>query len=170
MSTRATLPTPVIRPPAEPALRPSPGPAAAFAGRWYAAWNARDLGAVMARHEPTVEHSSPFIRRYNGADDAWLVGEGAVRDCFRRAPERNPTLRFDPPHTAVGLFGVTPVHRRMTGDLAAELFVLSERGRVLRSVSHYGRGRSPTFEVHGSKLEWKERTIARATRSAGRRG
>lgn len=133
-----TLPAPVITAPTEPALQPTPESAAAFAERWYAAWNAHDLDAIMACYEPTVQHSSPFIKRYNGVDDAWLVGIDAVRDYFRRALERNPTLRFDPLHTAVGLFSVTLVYRRMTGDLAAELFVLSERGRILRSISHYG--------------------------------
>ena len=115
----------------EPAAR-------AFAASWYAAWNARDIDAIMACYEPTIEHSSPFIKRYNGTDDKWLKGINAVRDYFARALERNPTLRFDPMHITVGNESVILVYRRMSGDLASELFVLSERGRILRSVSHYG--------------------------------
>ena len=118
--------------------QPTPETAAAFAQQWYAAWNARDIDTIMACYEPTIEHSSPFIKRYNGTDDKWLKGIDAVRDYFARALERNPTLRFDPMHITVGNESVILVYRRMSGDLASELFVLSERGRILRSVSHYG--------------------------------
>lgn len=117
---------------------PTPETARAFADRWYAAWNARDIDAIMACYEPAIEHSSPFIKRYNDSDDAWIKGIDAVRDYFDRALKRNPTLRFDPKHIAVGKESIILVYTRMTGDLAAEVFVLSERGRVLRSVSHYG--------------------------------
>lgn len=116
----------------------TPQSAQAFADRWYAAWNAHGLDAIMACYEPDIEHSSPFIKRYNNTDDHWLKGIDAVRDYFRRALERNPTLRFDPMHVTVGLGSVILAYRRMTGDLAAELFVLSERGLILRSISHYG--------------------------------
>jgi hypothetical protein len=118
--------------------KPTPESAAAFAKRWYAAWNARDLDAIMACYDARIEHSSPFIKRYNNTDDLSLVGIDAVRDYFRRALERNPTLRFDPLHIAVGLQSVILVYRRMTGDLAAEVFELNEAGLIVRSNSHYG--------------------------------
>jgi hypothetical protein len=121
-------------------MAPNLDDAQAFAERWYAAWNARDIDAIMACYEPQIEHSSPSIKRYNGVDDAWIKGIDGVRDYFARALERNPTLRFDPKHVAVGKESIILVYTRMTGDLAAEVFVLSERGRILRSVSHYGRG------------------------------
>ena len=119
-------------------MPPTPSSASAFADRWYAAWNAHDLDAIMACYEPAIEHSSPFIKRYNNSDDRWLKGIDAVRDYFARALQRNPTLQFHPLHTTVGLESVILVYRRMTGDLAAELFVLSDRGLILRSISHYG--------------------------------
>lgn len=121
-----------------PTNTPTPDSALAFADRWYAAWNMHDLDAIMACYEPTIEHSSPFIKRYNNSDDRWLKGIDAVRDYFARALERNPALRFDPLHTAVGLESIILVYRRMTGDLAAEVFMLSGRGLILRSISHYG--------------------------------
>lgn len=120
----------------------TPDDARAFADRWYGAWNARDIDAIMACYEPEIEHSSPFIKRYNAGmtseNDAFLRGIDAVRDYFDRALKRNPTLRFDPIHMAVGIDSVVLVYRRMTGDLAAEVFHLSERGRIRRSISHYG--------------------------------
>ncbi|MBX9735861.1 MAG: nuclear transport factor 2 family protein [Phycisphaerales bacterium] len=121
-----------------PLHRPTPESAAVFAARWYSAWNARDLDAIMACYDANIEHSSPFIKRYNGTDDLSIVGIDAVRDYFRRALERNPTLRFDPLHIAVGLQSIILVYRRMTGDLAAEVFELNEAGLIVRSNSHYG--------------------------------
>lgn len=111
--------------------------ARSFAQSWYAAWNAHDLDRVMAHYAPEIEHSSPFIKRYNGTEDASLRGFDAVRAYFGRALERNPTLRFDPMHTAVGVESVTLVYRRMTGDAAAELFAFDQSGKVVRSISHY---------------------------------
>ena len=116
----------------------TPVDAAAFAASWYLAWNAHDLDAIMAHYAPEIRHSSPFIKRYNGTDDLALVGIAAVRDYFRRALERNPTLRFDPKHITVGLESVILVYTRMTGDLAAEVFFLDGSGKITRSVSHYG--------------------------------
>jgi hypothetical protein len=111
--------------------------ARAFAASWYAAWNAHDLDRIMAHYAPVIEHSSPFIKKYNGTDDASLRGAAAVRDYFDRALQRNPTLRFDPLYLAIGVESVTLIYRRMTGDLAAELFAFDGDGQVIRSISHY---------------------------------
>lgn len=116
----------------------TPGHAQLFANSWFAAWNRHDLDGMMAHYAPDITHSSPFIARYN--DDptcAPLQGRAAVRDYFARALERNPTLRFDPLHVAVGVDSVALVYRRMTGELAAETFVLQD-GLIVQSVSHYG--------------------------------
>lgn len=117
---------------------PTPDSAAAFAARWYGAWNARDLDAIMACYDPSIEHSSPFIKRYNNTDDLFIRGLAQLRDYFRRAIERNPTLRFDPLHIAIGLQSIILVYRRMTGDLAAEIFHLNDGGLIVQSNSHYG--------------------------------
>ncbi len=119
-------------------MPPTPESGAAFAASWYAAWNAHDLDAIMAHYAPEIQHSSPFIKRYNNSDDLALIGIGAVRDYFDRALKRNPTLRFDPKHVTVGLESVILVYTRMTGDLAAEVFFLNGAGKIVRSVSHYG--------------------------------
>jgi hypothetical protein len=110
----------------------------AFAASWYAAWNAHDLDAIMSHYDAGIQHSSPFIKKYNGTDDVALVGIAAVRDYFGRALVRNPTLRFDPLHVTTGLESCILVYRRMSGDLAAEIFFLNDAGKITRSVSHYG--------------------------------
>lgn len=108
-----------------------------FASTWYAAWNGHNVDAIMALYAPDIEHSSPFIHRYNGTDELALKGIAAVRDYFARALQRNPTLSFHPRHLAVGLQSVVLVYTRMTGDLAAEAFWFDAQGKIVRSVSHY---------------------------------
>lgn len=110
-----------------------------FATSWYAAWNAHKIDDIMALYAEQIEHSSPFIARYNADPTcAPLRGKPNVRSYFARALERNPTLRFDPMHIALGVDTVGLVYRRMTGELALETFLLDAQGLVLRSISHYG--------------------------------
>lgn len=109
-----------------------------FAKSWFAAWNAHDLDAMMAHYADAIEHSSPFIARYNNDPTcAPLKGKAAVRDYFGRALARNPTLAFTPMHVAVGVSTVLLVYRRMTGEVAAETFAFDGAGKVVKSVSHY---------------------------------
>jgi hypothetical protein len=116
--------------------------AAAFAGAGYGAWNRHDVAGVMALYGEEIEHSSPFIARYavdeKGKGAKAIVGKKAVGEYFARAMARNPLLRFDPMFVTVGLESVTLVYRRMSGELAAEVFMFDEAGLVVRSISHYG--------------------------------
>jgi hypothetical protein len=133
-----------------PAASVTPAQAETFARSWYAAWNARpnaDLDAIMAHYAPEIEHSSPFIARFNGTSDPSLRGFAAVREYFQRAIQRSPTpagggpggpLRFNPMHLAVGHESVILVYTRFSGEMAAEVFYFDSAGKVVRSVSHYG--------------------------------
>jgi hypothetical protein len=127
--------------------------ARAFADRWYAAWNAHrpggsiaNLDGIMACYDDAIEHSSPFIARFNAGigkpGEAALRGKPAVAAYFGRALTSNPTPagvdRFQPMHIAAGMDSVILVYRRWTGELAGEVFVLNDRGLIVRSISHYG--------------------------------
>ncbi len=122
--------------------------AEAFARTWFAAWNAHHLDAIIACYDPAIEHSSPFIKRYNEAvgrgDEPSVKGLTELGAYFGRALARNPTLRFDPVHVATGLESVILVYRRHShdtppgGELSAEVFFLTPGGKIRRSVSHYG--------------------------------
>jgi hypothetical protein len=126
--------------------------AADFARRWFSAWNAHDLHAILACYEPTIRHSSPFIKKYNDAigkgDEPFISGLADLGDYFGRALERNKTLRFEPKDLAVGLESVILTYRRHShetppeGELSMEVFFLKSGtdglARIERSVSHYG--------------------------------
>jgi hypothetical protein len=125
----------------------TPADADVFARAWFAAWNAHDLGAILACYDPAIEHSSPFIKRYNEAvgrgDEPSVKGPTDLGAYFSRALARNPSLRFDPVHVATGLESVILVYRRHShdtspgGELSAEVFFLTPAGKIRRSVSHY---------------------------------
>jgi hypothetical protein len=122
-----------------------------FAARWFGAWNAHRLGgsvenldAIMACYADEIEHSSPFIARFNaavGGGDT-LRGKAAVAAYFGRALAMNPTppgvTRFEPMHIAAGTGSVLVVYRRWTGEIAGEVFFVNATGLIVRSVSHYG--------------------------------
>lgn len=128
----------------------TPQDAQRFAARWFSAWNAQDLDAIMTCYAETIEHSSPFVARFNagvmgdasGIQDGTLRGKAAVRAYFGRALASNPTPagieRFQSMHITTGMNSVLAVYRRWTGELAGEIFFLDNAGLVVRSVSHYG--------------------------------
>lgn len=126
----------------------TPAQAAAFADRWFSAFNSGSLERILACYDPSIEHSSPFIRRYNDTvgrgDEPSVRGLSDLADYFGRALRRNPTLRYEPLHVVTGLESVILVYRRhshdtpASGDLSAEVFFLNEEGKIVRSVSHYG--------------------------------
>lgn len=132
----------------------TPSQVQAFASQWFAAWNSHNLDAILSCYDANIEHSSPFIKRYNesvGKGDATsIVGIPELRGYFGRALERNPTLRFDPSHVSTGLESAILVYRRHShdtppsGELAAEVFFLTSPlsptavPKIVRSVSHYG--------------------------------
>ncbi len=120
--------------------------AEALAATWYAAWNAGDLDRIMAHYAPGIEHSSPFIARFNGTGEPTLRGRDAVRAYFGRALETNPTppgvTRFKAWKLALGTQTLVLMYERMGGEFAAEMFVLGaagsgDEGKIVRSVSHY---------------------------------
>jgi hypothetical protein len=126
----------------------TPAQARAFADRWFAAFNSHELATILACYDPAIEHSSPFIKRYNDAvgrgDEPSVKGLKDLGDYFGRALQRNPTLRFDTLHIATGLDSVILVYRRHShdtppeGEVSAEVFFLNGAGKIVRSVSHYG--------------------------------
>lgn len=126
----------------------SPEDAHAFAHRWFAAFNSGELSRILACYDAAIEHSSPFIKRYNEAvgrgDEPSVKGLSELGAYFGRALARNPALRYEPTHVATGLESVILVYRRHShdtppaGEVAAEVFFLNGEGKIVRSVSHYG--------------------------------
>jgi ketosteroid isomerase-like protein len=113
---------------------------AAFATRWYAAWNARDLEAILALYADDVEFSSPYIAALGFAPDGVIVGKAWLRDYFHRALARAPEITFTPESLCVGARGHTLIYRNHRGERAAEHHQMNEAGLIVRAEATYEAG------------------------------
>ena len=104
---------------------------------WCAAWNRRDLEAVLAHYAEDVELRSPFVVQRLGHADGWLRGKAALRDYFALGMAK-PTLHFAFVDVLLGVGAVTVLYRRETGALAADTMTLGADGRAIQVVACYG--------------------------------
>lgn len=109
-----------------------------FAAEWIAAWNAHDLGRVLAHYADDFTMSSPRIAEIAGEPSGTLRGKTAIGAYWRAALDRFPTLRFELVTTLVGADSVTLYYRsNRSGGLAAEVFFFDAGGTVVRAAAHY---------------------------------
>lgn len=115
--------------------------AARFATDWIAAWNARDLGRILACYAEDFEMSSPKIVQFLGEASGALRGKEAVGSYWRRALELRPDLHFR-------LLGVFPGERSvciryesLDGQNAVEWFEFNDDFLVRRAEAYYGSAR-----------------------------
>ncbi len=110
---------------------------AEFARRYYSAWNARDLEAILALYAEDIEFSSPYIAALGFSPDGVIHGKPMLRAYFQRALDRAPALTFTPEGLCVGARGHTLIYRNHRGERAAEVHELDEAGRVIRADATY---------------------------------
>ena len=66
-----------------------------FARRWIAAWNARDLEAVLELFSEDAVFTSPLAARLMPESGGVVRGKPALRDYWRLALDRAPELHFE---------------------------------------------------------------------------
>jgi hypothetical protein len=108
-----------------------------FSNEWIAAWNAKDLDAVLAHYTDDFEMSSPFIAQVAGVASGTLKGKPAVRAYWEAALARMPGLHFEHIATMRGVDSVVIHYRGPGGRLSAEVFVFDASGRVSKAMAHY---------------------------------
>jgi ketosteroid isomerase-like protein len=113
------------------------GRARRFAERWYAAWNAHDLEAILEHYADDVEVSSPLLAALAGREDGRIAGKAALRAYFAAGLERYPELRFEPIALFTGVDSLVLHYCSATGALAAEVVFLDADDRVVRYLAHY---------------------------------
>lgn len=97
---------------------------------WVAAWNARDLDAIMDHSADDVRFSSPtVVTRWNQPDGV-LLGRARLR-AHSEIGLRVPGLHFDLLDVLSGMGGHTILYRRETGALVADVVQTDEHGRGL---------------------------------------
>ena len=108
-----------------------------FARRYYAAWNRRDLDAILELYADDIEFSSPYIAALGFAPDGVVLGKSVLRLYFEKALERAPELQFIPESLYVGARGHTLIYRNHRGERAAEHHQLDAAGRIRRAEATY---------------------------------
>ena len=108
-----------------------------FARRYYTAWNARDLDAILALYAEDIEFSSPYIVALGFSHDGVIHGKAMLRVYFERALDRAPQLTFTPEALLVGARGHTLIYRNHRGERAAETHEMDNAGLVVRADATY---------------------------------
>jgi 8-oxo-dGTP diphosphatase len=114
----------------------------ALAERWLAAFNAKDLDALLALYEPCAVHTSPKLRDREPATKGQIRGVGALRAWWADAMQRLPGLRYEPLHLmAMGDRVIMEYRRTNPGEpdlLVAEVLIVSARGAIAESRVYHG--------------------------------
>ena len=110
---------------------------AVLAERYYKAWNAHDIDAIVALYSDDIEFSSPYIAALRLSPDGVIVGKVKLREYFAKALARAPDLQFAPESLCVGARGHTLIYRNHRGERAAEAHELDAAGLILRADATY---------------------------------
>ena len=103
--------------------------ASAFAAEWEAAWNAHDLGAVMAHYADDVVFRSNKAVPLTGA--AEIEGKATLRSYWAAALRRQPDLRFAVERVFEGPGMLVIAYRNHRGVHAAETLRFGPDGLVV---------------------------------------
>lgn len=112
-----------------------------IAEAWLAAFEARDLDALLALYSDDATHTSPKIRERHPETGGELRGKAAMRAWWQEAFDRLPSLRYIASQITAGSDSVVLEYiRRLDGvpDLRiSESFDVSD-GRIIRSRVFHG--------------------------------
>lgn len=104
---------------------------------WVAAWNARDLEAILSHYEDAVELTSPVAAKLLGKPDGRVLGIANLRAYFQRGLEAYPELQFRLEDVLWGLNSVVLYYTNQKGTRSAEFMEVSAAGKVTRIVANY---------------------------------
>ena len=63
--------------------------------RWFAAFNARDLEALLSLYAEEAQHYSPKLKLHQPETKGLIKGKAALRAWWRDAFDRLPSLRYE---------------------------------------------------------------------------
>lgn len=109
----------------------------AFARRYYEAWNARNLDAIIELYAEDIEFSSPYIAALGFSHDGVIHGKAMLRAYFERALSRAPDLTFKPEALFVGARGHTLIYSNQRGERTAEHHEMDAAGLIIRAEATY---------------------------------
>ena len=100
-----------------------------FARQWVAAWNARDVEAVLAHFHDDAAFSSPLVSRLGHGDRRTVRGKAAIREYWTAALATNPHLHFRLDGVCIGVDMLVIAFTTQDGTRRAEVLTFRD-GRV----------------------------------------
>ena len=94
-----------------------------FAAHWLAAWNSRDLEAVLSHFSDDVVFSSPMATQLCEGCDGIVHGKAALRDYWAEGLRRVPELHFEIESLYIGVQTLVINYRNQAGGLVNEVLV-----------------------------------------------
>ena len=67
-----------------------------IAKKWFAAFNAHDLEALLALYDDNAQHYSPKLKIRQPETNGLVTGKPALRAWWQDSFDRLPTLRYNP--------------------------------------------------------------------------
>lgn len=97
-----------------------------FSQAWAAAWNRRDVDAVLEHFHDDAIFTSPVAQRIGFAADGVIIGKDALRHYWVAALERNPRLHFDVTAVYQGVNTIVIAFRTQDGANRTEVLTFQE--------------------------------------------
>lgn len=107
------------------------------ADAWLAAWNARDLEAIMDCYADDVDFVASTVARRWGRPDGRLHGKTELRRHFELGLETAPELTFTEEALLTNPSGYALVYRRENGNRVIDVVEFDEQGRAARVRAFY---------------------------------
>jgi len=108
-----------------------------FAEAWIAAWNARDVEAVLEHYASDVVFTSPTAARVVPESGGVINGKPALRSYWQRALESNTDLHFTLVGVYVGIATIALHYENQHGSLVNEVMTFSEGLIVVGHATHH---------------------------------
>ncbi|MFI6517519.1 nuclear transport factor 2 family protein [Spirillospora sp. NPDC050679] len=111
--------------------------ARAHADQWLAAWEARDLDAIMACYSEEVDFAATTVVTRWDRPDGRLRSKAELRHHFERGLGLAPELRFVEEAFLTSPGGYALLYRRENGNRALDVVELDQHGRAARVRAFY---------------------------------
>lgn len=111
--------------------------ARSFADSWLHAWNAHDLGAVLAHFTDDATFSSPLAAQLIEGSDGVLQGKEEIRAYWEIGLQRIPDLRFEIENLYAGVDVLVINYRNHAGGLVCEVLRFGADGLVAEGSGTY---------------------------------
>lgn len=108
-----------------------------YALDWIAAWNSRDLDAILAHYANDVVLISPAAAKVLNDPSGTVIGKPALRDYFQRGLDLYPNLRFELLDVMSGLASIVVCYLNQKGTRTAEFMEFGGDGKIVRVIANY---------------------------------